>query len=212
MQLLGTGSELLVDLLKSHGIAALHDGGIVTLVDYKHRFVLQVYKSGDKSVLLEAMCRLENGQLMTERLAGVGETQEQAVMDAQINFVGAVFHVWLAALLGKSNKHTSEYIWQVNGTERKVTIGFPSERGGGCNEVEWQKEWHLSLQRLALSPGLHWASLCYVRHSDKFIACDALLDNEVCESVEEKMLKFDWPVRDGLYSVRQFIVISDGVA
>jgi len=51
-----------------------------------------------------------------------------------------------------------------------------------------------------------------VRHADKGIACEALLENEVCESVKEKMLKFDWPVRDSLYSVRQFIVISDGVS
>lgn len=211
MQLLGTCSEVLVNLLKSHGITALHDEGIVSLADSKYRFVLQVYKSGDNSVLLEAMCRLDDGQLMTERLAGVGETQEEAVMDAQSNFVSAVFHVWLAGLLGISNQHTNEYIWKVNGTERKVTVGFPADRGGGANEVEWQKEWHLSIQSLPLSQGSHWASLCYARHADKFIACDALLDNEACESVKERMLKFDWPVRDSLYSVRQFIIISDGV-
>ena len=67
---------MLVHLLKSHGITALHNEGVVRLVDSMLRFVLQVYRSRDKNVLLEAMCRLNNGQLMTERLAGVGETHK----------------------------------------------------------------------------------------------------------------------------------------
>lgn len=105
MELLGTCSELLVAFLKHHQIAAVDDEGIVTLPEHPgKKFVLQVYKDGEKAVTLEAMCRLGTGQLMVERLAGFGETQEKAVMDAQGNFSNCVFHVWMSALLGRTNQ------------------------------------------------------------------------------------------------------------
>ncbi|MDX2104969.1 MAG: hypothetical protein SFY67_01075 [Candidatus Melainabacteria bacterium] len=84
MQLIGFCSELLVDLFKPHGIIAVnHEEGYITLPSFpSYRFALQIYKSSEKIVLLEAICEFAPGQLMKERLAGVGETQEQAVMDA----------------------------------------------------------------------------------------------------------------------------------
>lgn len=210
MQCLGNVSELLVALLQSHGITAVHEDGIVSLPDSQHRFALNVYKSGEKVVSLEALCKLGHGPIMREQLAGFGETQEQAVMDAQTNFVISVFHVWVSALLGISNQQTNEYIQKVSGRDRKITIGFPFGRGDApVNDDEWQRAWLLAIQSLPLSQEVHWASICYARHADKVIACDALLDNEICESVEKKMLNFDWPNRDGFYSVRQFMIISD---
>ncbi|MCC7529462.1 MAG: hypothetical protein IT342_13140 [Candidatus Melainabacteria bacterium] len=214
MQLLGTCSELLVAFLKQHGIAALHDEGIVTLPEHPgYRFVLQVYKAGEKTVSLEAMCRLRTGQLMIERLGGVGETQEEAVMDAQANFANCVFHVWMSALLGNSNQFAKEHVWNVNGIDRNVTIGLPNGRGelDVADDLRWQEAWQLAVRDLPLSQEVHWASVCYVQNACKLLAFDALLDNEDCEPVKQKVLSFDWPVRDRFYSVRQFMIIQEQI-
>jgi hypothetical protein len=215
MELLGTCSELLVAFLDHHKIAALHNEGIVTRANHPFpRFVLQVYKSGEKTVSLEAMCRLSTGQLIVERLAGVGETEEDAIMDAQTNFSNCVFHVWLSALLGRSNEFAKEYVWKINGTDRNVTVGFPNERGDLdlSDDLRWQEAWHKAVQELPLSQETHWASLAYVQRAQKVLACEALLDNENCEQVKDKVLSYNWPVIDKFYSVRQFMIIQEPVS
>ncbi|MCW5821579.1 MAG: hypothetical protein KIT34_02190 [Cyanobacteria bacterium TGS_CYA1] len=213
MQLIGFCSELLVNLFKPHGIIAVnHKEGFITLPDHPaYRFALQVYKSNEKIVLLEAVCEFGPGQLMKERLAGVGETQEQAIMDAQRNFVSCVFHVWLSAFFGKSNEYTNEYFWQINGIERRVLIGSPSGRGDldASEDARWQEKWYQLIRTLKIRDGLHWASLCYTQQDEKFIACDALLDNNSCETVKQEIQKFSWPSRKNFYSVRQFMIIAD---
>lgn len=211
MQLLGNCSELLVSLLETHGIVALNNEGCVTLPKYPcYRFGLLVYKSEENIVLLEALCEIGSEQLIRERLAGVGETQAAAVIDAQRNFVNSVFHVWLSALLGISNLFVSDYFRQVNGLNRQITIGSPSQRGDAslAENTGWQEIWCQAISSLPLSTDLHWASFCYVQNAGKLIACDALLDNSACELLKGEMLKFDWPHCESFYSVRQFLIIK----
>lgn len=211
MQLLGTCSQLLVDLLQPHGIIAVHNESHVSLPDYPtYRFALQTYKSGQKTVLLEAMCEFGPGKVIKEGLAGIGETQAEAIMDAQQNFVNCVFHVWISALFGKSNQYANEYLWKVNGVDRQVTIGLPCGRGDFDVAIYngWQEVWYQAIRSLPLSCEMHWASLCYVHQAGKFIACDTLFNNKACEALKENVLRFDWPARNSFYSVRQFMIIS----
>lgn len=212
MEILGTCSELLVAFLKPHGIIAVHNDGIVTVPEHSnHRFVLQVYESGENTVSLEAMCRLPSGQLMIERLAGIGDTQKDAILDVQTNFANSVFHVWLSALLGKPNQFAKEYVWKVNGTDRNITVGFPTARGefeAGAN-AGWQDAWHSAVRELPLSSETHWASICYCQNAGKLLACDTLVDNNDCESAKEKVLSFAWPARDKFYLIRQFLIIQE---
>lgn len=218
MQPIGTCSQILVGLLRTHAVAAVYDEehGIVTLPDHPYRMALNVYKGADNVISLKAICEIGPGKYMKEHLAGWADEQAQAVMDAQRNFVGCVFHVWVAALLGKANNYAHEYIWKINGTERKVFVGDPCGRyqksGKADSDVtldtSWQNAWHEAVCKLPLSEDLHWASLCYVQHAGNVIACDALLDSEACEPLKQKLLAFDWPVREGFYSVRQFMIIQ----
>ncbi|MDX2104970.1 MAG: DUF6348 family protein [Candidatus Melainabacteria bacterium] len=122
-----------------------------------------------------------------------------------------VFHVWLSALLKKNNQYANEYFWRINGIERHVTIGFPVGRGDLdiADYTNWQERWNEAMRSLKLTGGLHWASLCYVQQAGKFIACDALLDNNACESVKQEMQRFRWPTRKNFYSVRQFMIIEN---
>lgn len=212
MEVLGICSELLVQFFGSHGISAVYNEneGTVSLPDFPpYRFALQVYKSGEGLVEIEALCEYTRGQLMREWLSGFGDTLEQAVMDAQLNFSSCVFHVWVCGLLGRSNQHVKEFVWKINGEERKVCIGFPAGRGNleAVEQSGWQEAWYEAIRSLPLSQGLHWLSLCYAHGAGEMIACDALLDNENCDLVRQRVLSFDWPKDEKVYSVRQFMIV-----
>ena len=211
MQLLGTCSELLVVLLQHHGIQTQENEGIVTIPDGPpYQFALPVFKGGEKTVELQALCQVAPGRVIREYLAGVGETQEEAVMDSQTNFIACVFHVWVSALLGKPNQYADDFTWQIHGKERRATVGFASGRGyiELTGEPEWQEAWHAAVRQQPLTEDLHWASLCYVQRDGVTLACDASIDNEPCVPVIEQMLKFNWPSRKEMYSVRQFMIIQ----
>jgi hypothetical protein len=214
MELLGSCSELLVSFFSTHGMNAVYNDeeGTVSLPDYPpFRFALQVYESGPTIVDLEALFEWKPGHFMQEWLAGWGETQKEAIMDAQSNFVACVFHVWAAALVGKANPYAREFDWEINGAMRKVYTGFPAGRGDltGVEESGWQDAWYQSVRDLPLSEDVHWLSLCYVHNGvAKEISCDALLDNEHNDLVRQRMLSHNWPRATKLYSIRQFMIVK----
>lgn len=108
MQAIGTCSELLVALLQSHGIVGIYDEerSIVTIPDHPG-FMMALEISGSpnekRMVAMDATFVMAPGKFIKETLAGYGETESEAVMDAQKQFVGCVLRVSCLACFARSS-------------------------------------------------------------------------------------------------------------
>ncbi|HEY9777372.1 MAG TPA: DUF6348 family protein [Planktothrix sp.] len=213
MELIGNTSHLLAGLLHKHGIECTQQDGLVTIAqNSKYKLALEVYRLANGTIQLDAIFSVCDGKGIRESLFGTGNSQPEAIMDAQTNFVICVFHVWLAALFDKPNEYVDSQNWTINGVPRSVTIGGIACRGSdiGQKDLRWQHAFHSAIQEMLLAEGTHWIDFYYGQNENKMLACQVWLDNEPCPQLQEIMTSFDWHNQDGLYTIRQFMILKGG--
>jgi hypothetical protein len=164
------------------------------------------------SVQLDVRIEIEPGRTIVESFAGLGETTDQALADAQHNFAVNSFHVILAAFFNPEDEQVTREEWIVGGSNRVVTIGNIGVRGTlpeGKSAAAWFEQFEEKLKSKPLGPGLHWVRLYYGQRQRKTMACEVLLDNEPWEELQAEMAAIDWPPGEAFYGVRLFLVIQD---
>jgi hypothetical protein len=214
MALLGTCSHILPGLLEHHGIEAVDNDGVVSLPAFPgYQIALELHGTENaNTVELRAIFSMRPGQALVVPMFGMGENQEEAIMEAEYAFVGCVLHVWIAGLLGGKTEFATQHEWTIGGVPRKVTIGSVISRGtnDGANDARWQFAFHEAVRAFLLPEGLHWIDIYYAQHDNTMQALQVWLDNERCPQLEDIMAKFDWLKSPDFYTVRQFMTLQGG--
>jgi hypothetical protein len=162
-------------------------------------------------VELEFTIRLPSGQTITEFVAGVGNTEEEAISDAKVNFILSTFHVVYKGFINADDPHLDFARVVIDGTKRDVIIGDIYRRGGPSDKREAflaiREEIRNLLKNIQLSTGSHWMKVVYSQKDGQPMTVSVQLDNQDYKEFTEAVKKLDWPRTDGFYMAKLFIVI-----
>jgi len=151
---------------------------------------------------------------MIESFGGIGKDFATANLDAFENFMNNSFHTVLSAFFtSKFDEEVRKLQWPINNKEFEVVSSNIGVRGTmpENSTLEWLNEFETAIQKLELEEGVHWVRLYYAQDQNQTTACEVLLNNENCVSIQEKAVKFDWHKQDEFYSLRVFMILKNGV-
>lgn len=156
---------------------------------------------------------LSDERRLTECFAGIGKSPEEQQQDALQNFIMSSFHVLLAALWGRVDaEQVNVATWTIDGTpwtayiggfSRRLSVGIDIELPDGYLEQITQ-----AIQQAPLEHDSHWCRTFFCNIGSQKRIHEALLDNEQWATGEEMMKNVAWPVSEGFYSVRNFLVLT----
>lgn len=208
----------LFELFRSHGFTGTPQGDWVAFptqnVKINGAIVKELKLQTNISVQFDVHLEFEPGHTIIESFAGVGETKERAILDAQKNFTLNSFYVFLAAFFGVQDEKVVQNDWVINGQRKLVTIGKVGTRGKFPAQTEQSIAWFNQFEETlktasALSTGTHWVRLYYAQVGKKAIQCEVLLDNHDWPEMRSKMQATNWPPAEDFYTVRLFQIIQD---
>ncbi len=210
-------NAFLLELFRNHGIDVAPVGDWIVFRDRNMRakaaIVREMKQQVGMSVQLDVRIEIEPGRTIIESFAGVGESKDRAVANAQHNFVVNSFHVILAAFFMPEDEQVTREEWIIGGQRKLVTIGSIGMRGEllvqGEQAAAWFRQFKERLQAKRLEPRTYWVRLYYGQMQREAIACEVLLDNEPWEEMRSEMASIAWPVGEAFYSIRVFLVIQD---
>lgn len=209
-------NTILLELFKVHGVeAVLQDEWI----DFpKHNMwangeiVREMPPDAGVTLQLDVRFAISEQQTIIESFGGTGKTRDEATGDALGNFAHNSLHVLLSAFLDSDNERSAQVEWEIGGRKSKVTVGTMGIRGmlPDANEqaVAIFDQFETRIKASHLAPGTHWARLYYAHIGGETANCEVLLNNDIWETMQEEMTAIDWPLSQGFYSVRVFIVME----
>lgn len=163
-------------------------------------------------VELEFTIRLPSGQVITEFLAGLGDTEEQAIKDAQLNFVLTTFHVVYKGFINDADPHMTLTPASIKGVNRNLIMGDIFVRGVAPNKDTDFNAMNAEIQGVlmnyVLTPGSHWIKIVYVQNDGEPMTVAVTLDNADHLAMAEAVKRLNWPRMKGFYMAKQFIVVK----
>ena len=139
--------DFFANWLKAHGHSdVVVDGDGVGVEDNRTRLKAFLYDSkkhpnGGYIAELQFTIRLPSGLTITEFVAGTGNTQEDAINDAKVNFVLSTFHVVYKGFINPDDPHLRVASMVINDTKRDIIMGDMVGRGA---PFEQKRGFHLS--------------------------------------------------------------------
>jgi hypothetical protein len=210
--------KFFVDWLKSHGHTnVVVDSNGVGISDNDTRLQGSLYGSNKHEsrgyvVEVEFTIRLPSQGEITEFLAGMGDTEEQAINDALLNFTLTTFHVVYKAFMNADDPHMTTTSVPFNGGNRDVIAGDILMRGAKSLETtnidNVRVEILAALASTPLAPGSHWTKIVYSQDEGKPMTVAVTLDNEDHPALTSQVTNLNWPKVEGFYMAKQFIVIK----
>jgi hypothetical protein len=206
-----------VQWLESHGHSdvVVDDNG-VGVANNTTRLQASLYgsKQHDKGgfiVEMEFTIRVPSNRSITEFVAGIGETEAQAINDAQVNFMLTTFHVVYKGFINDADPHMKSTNMQINGANREVITGDILTRGTASDKKfdfnSMREEIQGTLRNLPLTPEPHWLKVVYSQNNGKPATVAVTLDNVDHPGLTEAVTRLRWPSSDSFYLAKQFIVI-----
>ena len=164
------------------------------------------------SVELEFKIRLPGGEEIIEYVAGMGQTEEQAIEDALANFTASTFHVVYKAFMNPADPHQRSFKATVGNKQRDVLPGElylqGTQESQGLDFESLRPQIAAAIEALPLTDGPHWIKIVYGQNAGQPITVAATLDNQDAQELTEAIGKLPWPKSDGFYMVKHFIVIK----
>jgi hypothetical protein len=211
--------EFLVKWLEAHGHKdVVVDAGGVGVGDNATRLQASLYGSTHHDnrgfvVEVEFTVRLLPSQRkITDFVAGIGDTEEQAIKDALLNFTLTTFHVVYKGFINADDPHMTIDSVVINGVSRDVIAGDIYMRGA---DSEKKLDLHAmrpqiqgALKNLPLILGPHWIKVVYSQINGKPTTVAVTLDNADHPALTEAVKNLNWPRRNGFYMVKQFILVK----
>lgn len=166
------------------------------------------HDSGGYVVETEFRILLPSGQEIIEFVAGLGETEEQAIHDTYLNFTLTTFHVVYKAFINKDDPHVTAKPLEINGHQRDVIFGDILSRGAVDDDQLDLNTMRTAISgavaKTTLSSDAHWLKIVYGQIDNKPVT----VDNEEHASLTAAIRELNWPSRSGFYMAKQFIVIK----
>ncbi len=162
-------------------------------------------------VEMEFTIKLPSNRTITEFVAGIGDTEVQAIRDAEANFILTTFHVIYKGFVNDADPHMSSERLEINGTTRDVIAGDILMRGAKADKNfdlgAIRQQIQATLKTLQLSPGPHWLKVVYSQNAGNPMTVAVTLDNADHAGLTTAVTRLGWPRSDGFYMAKQFIVI-----
>ncbi len=215
-------SKLLIsikDLLNEHGLnSSIYDDWVVvnnSLPALRAHAQTSSKTESGLSVLLDVELRLTSKKSIHESFAGLGNDEISALNDALVNFCTSSLHVFLSTFWGyKDHDHVTIENWNINNFEWKAHIGNYVRRAFGGEDIPIPEGLFFATEKaiksLKLEQDIYWFRTFYCNISCKEKVSEALLNNETWESLQNTLLKLDWPQSDKYYSIRNFLILVKG--
>ncbi len=210
--------DFFVKWLRDHGHAdVVVDADGVGVGDNTTRLQAGLYDSkqydnGGFVIEVEFTIRLPSGREITEFVAGMGDTEKQAIDDALLNFTLTTFHVVYKGFINAADPHMTMTTVAINGVSREVITGDILMRGTAESQNidlnAMRAEIRGVLKNLPLTPGPHWIKIVYSQNNGEPLTVAVSLDNADHPDMTEAVKGLKWPLREGFYMAKQFIVIK----
>ena len=188
----------------------------VGVKDNATRLKASLYRSkqganGRFVVEIEFQVRLPSGSIIREYVAGMGDTDEEAVNDALVNFTLTTFHVVYKGFINAADPHMTMNTVSISGANRKVVVGDMLFRGATGGKVDLDllnSEFQGILENSSLTPGPHWIKFAYGQTDGQAQTVWVTLDNDDHPEMTNAIKGLKWPRRNGFYLVKQFVLVK----
>jgi hypothetical protein len=207
--------DSLYGLVEAHGLKAekFHDWVLVNnkLPGLRGNFIPPGSSSGNKAYAVSFELRLSPEQAIIETYAAAGADERSAVGQGLFKFCAGAFHVFLSAFWEHHEPDQVEIEqWIFNRTSWNVylsnLINNVSDGQKAGLAPDYMKTVQAIVQTLSLDDQIHWISVFFCNFKGE-LTCETLLDNALWPELSQALLKLEWPVAEGYYSQRQFILL-----
>jgi len=155
---------------------------------------------------------LPSGRTITEFVAGSGDTQQQAINEALVNFVLTTFHVVYKGFINPDDPHLNVLAVDFNGASREVIAGDILMQGSvSQKQIElnaMRDEIRGALKNASLTPEPHWIKVVYSQRDGNQLLVAVTMDNADHAELTEAVKRLNWPRADGVYMAKQFMVVK----
>ena len=162
-------------------------------------------------VHIDFVLQLEDGRRIIESYAGWGDDVRQAEGQGLFKFCVGAMHVFLSAFW---NHHEPDQVdierWSIGETPWDAYLSSIIKHSNLDQKVgspaNYMDDLQQGVSRLSLSDCDHWISV-YVGVVKDEVTVDVRLDNEASPDLIKVVRALDWPITEGFYSERQFILL-----
>ncbi|WP_193369063.1 DUF6348 family protein [Pelagibius marinus] len=202
----------LQNLLKAHGVELTLRDGWLRSGDGYPALRAAWYPHPNDTGRLDIQVALQDGRVIEECFAGVGEGSE-GLHDALRNFSMSSLHVLLAVLWDRlDGEQVDVEEWQSGSATWKAYIGAFVHRVSSDPDVEYPNNAFEVVQHAAekeaLAPGLHWIRTFFCDVGNGETVIEALLDNDTWAAGAEAYARLEWQKGKGFYSLRNFLMLE----
>lgn len=170
------------------------------------------HKDGGFVVETEFSIRLPAKDEITEFVAGMGRTEDEAITDTMRNFTLTTFHVVYKGFINDLDPHMTSKKVEMSGGERELILGDIVGRGLAADAPidlnPMRAAIEEAVKKLPLSAKPHWIKIVYSQNENKPLTVAATLDNTDHARLTDAITKLPWPRSDRFYMAKQFIVIK----
>ena len=204
-------------VLKSHGLESITAGewlqvnGTLPAIRCAYSIASQGSERHTATVLIQV--KLEEGRIVDESFAGMGETAEQAFLNGMTNFCLGSLRVFLAAVWGKLDKEQVTLDqWSFHGKTWDVYAGSFIRRAFNGENIAVPEslfpQIESEIKKSALGQEMNWVRMFYCRLDQTNVVSEFLINNEKAPDSEKAIKAVDWPKAPYIYTVRQFLMLK----
>ena len=177
-------------------------GKVVNKMQHPNSLVIQI----------DILLLLNDGRLICESFAGVGENEKSAIENGVTNFLISSFHVLANAFYFQEDEEITKETWEINGEKWRVFLGnFAGRNESDKNIIQPPDEVFPVIEKLIKSKNLnedcHWFNWFYANLENKTMQCEAYLDNQIWQAATDKIEKCNWSKQPEFYSFRNLVLL-----
>ncbi|MCH2044436.1 MAG: DUF6348 family protein [Saprospiraceae bacterium] len=177
------------------------------------RVTQQSIQEEDISSRLDVKIDLPNEQSIIESFGDVAGSSEDAILKNLDNFVKTAYYPITACLdANRENPNIIFYEWEINGTVWKVFIGDLGMKVGLSQPVNLPKRLFETIEKIIkeqeLTENYNWFRFFAFQMNNEIQDIEFLINNQPKNEGLEELQNLDWELRDGFYSVRNFILLK----
>ncbi|CAN5326050.1 DUF6348 family protein [soil metagenome] len=206
-------TNVFLELFRGHGLSChIENGWIVadSACVLARATILPGRTTPQFTVQLDVDAIFPSGARICESCAGIGLTLHDAIGESIVNFCNGPFHVIYSAATGQPCSHCDNEEWMFGSDSRRVLISPVVTRGLSEENQSLSQEWFSwvanQLPRGPLSEDMHWFRLFHGQFPGG-VESEALVNNEPSADLQYALDQYPWPVAQGYYSVRIFLII-----